>query len=61
MESRLTPGEFLESAKVVVEVIDPLAAVVVTVVTGVVVAAVGVVFLPTPPMLRKSGGRGARP
>ena len=63
MESRPTPGEPLESTKVVVEVIDPLAAVVVVVVVatvvvavviGVVVAAAVVVFLPTPPKLRRS-------
>ena len=63
LRSRPIPGEPLESAKAVVEVINPLAAVVVVevvvvalvvaVVTGVVVAAVEVVFLLTPPKLRK--------
>ena len=46
LESRPTPGELLESIKVVVEVIDPL---------------VAAVVVATPPMLRKPGGRGARP
>ena len=46
---RLTSGESLESAEVVVEVLDPLAAVI-----GIVVAAVVVVFFPTLPKLRGS-------
>ena len=46
---RPTPSKSLESAKVIAEAVDLLAAVVVVaVVTGVVVAAAGMVFLPTP-------------
>ena len=46
---RLTSGESLKSAKVVVEVLDPFATVI-----GIIVAAVVVVFLLTPPKLRGS-------